>query len=332
VGLFDKVKQGLKDTTGLGLDAEEQYQRAYTNGVLIQRYDKAVEFFEKAIEKCTKENGSPELTSRARANAAIYRLIHSRDKSKISEVIQSLHAVPEIEQIGTDKELVAPDTWIAELKALQLEHAAEGTQDLIERRTAYSQASDLLMGIGPRELTFVEKLGFEGPKDKASLRAFYCGAQSDYNAALVDMLTSPTQAEDHLHKAGLRFRQAQATTWADQVDAIRENVQTKRHCYICNREMQGKGIFFDYYPATVENYNKSVLKNLNHDMAMVDTDNHVTLCTVCGSTIEREADKYATERMNELREWVTPILEKHQEWLANHESRIDRLESLAHRH
>ncbi len=96
--------------------------------------------------------------------------------------------------------------------------------------------------------------------------------------------------------------------------------------------MQGKDIFYRYYPASIEKYHSNLIGNLKRDGGMVDKPGYVTLCTVCGSAIETQADKYATVRANEVREWAAPIFENHNNRINDLVEAVNRLNSLSHRH
>lgn len=331
MGLLDRVKQNIKETTGQGLGAQEQYQRAYQKGIFANNYEVAVDNFNKASIKFKEDNNS-EMMLRAQANSALYSLLVSWNWESLSEVIAILESLPEMERIGSDKEMVKTGPFAIELKALQLEHQAENTEAIGEKKQAYAQASDLLMALSMERLTFAEKAGPSGPVDKALLRAYYDGALSDYYGALTEVAISPARAHDYLQKSAVRFRQAGAAEWSSKVEAYMDQVKMKRHCWICGREVQGRNIFYQYYPAKVEQYHKKLLETSEGDIGMLDTEGSVTLCTVCGSAIEKQADIYSTKRENEIREWMTPIIQNYEKAIEDHSQRLQQLEKLAHSH
>jgi len=328
---FEDTKKGIEVTTGFNLKATEHIDRAYTKGVFIKDYKSASKDFLKASEKFNKDNNA-EMELHARANSAIYGILGSRDRSNMSELIALLEMLPEIEQIGSDKNIIGTTPLVTELKAIQLEFQAEQTQATGEKKQLYAQASDLLMTMGAEVLSFADKLGLSGPTDKALLRAYYYGAMSDYYSALTEAAVSPSYAHDYLQKSAVRFRQAGTPDWEAKVEGYLDQIKAKRHCWMCGREMQGRNIFYQYYPARTAQYHKNLIENSGGDAGMLDTDSSVTLCTVCGTAIENQADLYAIRRTNELREWVTPILDNHKEILENHSKLLNELASLAHRH
>lgn len=332
MGFLDKMKQGLKDATGLGLDVQEQYKRAYEKGVLIKDYAAATKNFSKAAEKA-QEAGDEETMKHARANAAVYKLLADKGFGDLRAAIEALEAIPEIEQIGTDQETVPTGPWVAELTALEAEAQADDKdKDLGSRRDGYLKASELYMKIGSAPLAFVDKFYEVGPREKAMERSYYVGAYADYFGAQLAVLASPQSAEDSLHKASMKFRQAKSDQDAKMSDDYLENVKAKRHCWICGREMQGHEIHYYYYPATVHAFHKEQVKAANEDVGMVDRDDSVTICTVCGTAIENQANRYATLRANEVKEWAGQNFDRVFSKLSSIESRLSHVESMAHRH
>jgi len=332
MGLLDKMK-GLGKEMGIGLSAQEQYLRAYEKGVLLQppNYSSAAKHFATASEKFLKE-GNQNMAQRARANAALYGLISSRDLSAIPEVIQVLEPVPEIERIGSRDEMIQTASLIAELTVLQWEYQAELSDSNANKKAEYTKAADGFMKLGTSPLQVAERLQVKGPTDKAMLRAFYCGALSDYYAALSVVMASPTQAHDFLQKAAAQFRQAMVTDWSKTVDEYIKQVSSKSHCWMCGREMQGRDLFYRYYPARTEEFHTHLLESSNEDLRMVDTPGNVTICTVCGSAVENQADRYATMRANEVREWAAAIFENHNKRINELVEAVNRLNQVAHTH
>ena len=330
MGFLDKMKHGIKDATGLGLDVQEQYKRAYEKGVLVKDYPAAVKNFQKAAEKA-QEAGDEETMKRARANAAIYKLLEDHTLDDLHSAIESVGAVSEIEQIGTDQESVQTGPWVAELSALEAEVIAFDNKDLAAKRDGFTKASELYMKVGSTPLAFVERFRQDGPKEKAMERSYYTSAYADYVSAQLAVLTTPQSAEDSLHKASMKFRQAKSDDGAKMSDEYLEKVQAKRHCWMCGREMQGKGIHYFYYPTVVHPFHKELLKSANDDVGMLDNEDSVTICAVCGTAIERQADRYATARANAVREWAAGQFERVDAQLNNIESRLSRVESMAHR-
>ena len=325
MGLMDKIGKGLKDATGLGLDAEEQYRRAYEKGVFMKDLGSAASNFLKAAEKFDKD-GNTGRAAQARANAAVYALVDTKNTAGIPEVIDSLKEVGEIEQLWTDKETVDTKTWVNELSAYHAELTADESEDFAEKRSQYKSGADSMLALGTAPLTFAEILEVEGPREKALTRSYYYSGLSDYYDAHMLVYSVPADAESSMQKALMRFKQTNEADMCANVEALLNKIKAKRHCWMCGREMQAEEFHFSYYPADVYEYHKGQIKSKNEDTGMLDRDDSVTICTVCGTAIEKQADRYATARANEVREWASEKFSQVASTLNNLESRLSRVE------
>lgn len=329
MGLFDKAKGLVKDAAfhaGVFLSAKEEYSRAYQKGVFLQppNYESAIKDFASAAEKFAKENNN-EMVARAKANAALYTLVLRGDKGQIAATMSALGALSEIERVGSQQEMVPTAPLISELTALSVEIAAGNNATNDGKAAAYKQAADVLLPLGGTEPQFVKRLGFEGPTDKAVNRAYYYMAMSDYYLALSVLHETPEQTQDYLQRSENLFKQAQVNDWAMKTHALVDDVRLSRHCWMCDREVQGRNIYYKHYPAQTTKYFGHIVEKLKQDQNMLEERGTVTLCTACGTAIEAQADEYAKKRVQELREWVTPILEQHAETLSAHERKLEKL-------
>ena len=185
-----------------------------------------------------------------------------------------------------------------------------------------------------KQLRLLERLRDIRPfdQDRRSALGRSLMFQGYYYSALSVVLSSPVQAHDQMQKAASCFRQAMVTDWSKTVDDYIAKVSSKSHCWMCGREMQGEDVFFKYYPAETEEYHSQLLESSNEDLRMIDNTGHVTVCTVCGSAIENQADRYATMRADEVRAWADQLFQQTNEVLMNHSERLRSLERVAHRH
>ena len=323
----------LKDVSGIGLNAEEQFRRAYEKGVFLQPpdYDGAIKWFTESAKNFSKE-GKTDRADRANASAALYRLIAQHSRDLIGPTIDALRKLPEIERPGSQTETVPTSQMIAELSGLEIEHQAESVADPKEKATRYKQAADLFMPNGSRELLFADKLSYPGPTDSFTKRAFYCMAASDLHSAEAVIYEFPDQALDFFQRSVSLYRQAQQSQQEAEITSRIQRVQTKRHCWMCNREMQGNGLFYRYYPAGVAPYHRHLVNQLKQDTGMVETDGAVTLCTVCGTAIEQQADAYALLRSKEVREWAVPIFDSHAAAINTLQEAVRELQRHSHSH
>jgi hypothetical protein len=99
MGLFDNLKMA----TGLGLDPQETYRRAFEKGVLlgVSRFDEAATMFKEAAEKLRGVDAA--LSQRASANACVYGFLATRDPQMAAEAVRVLRAIDKVEVPGTDR-------------------------------------------------------------------------------------------------------------------------------------------------------------------------------------------------------------------------------------
>ena len=324
MGFLDKVK----DATGIGLTADEQYRRAYEKGVFLQPpdYSAASKHFSAAAEKFRKD-GNVAWADRAEANALMYRLVETRDFALLSPLQRSLERIGEIERPASQEETVATLALIDELRALQSERRGETAVDLAAKASEYRTAAVLVTRLGTMPLTFADRLGLKGPTDKALARGAYYDALADYHSALDTIANSPEKAQDGFHRAAVGFRHAQQPDLVDMVEAQIEDISAKRHCWTCGREMQGRNHHFRYYPAAITPYYREVVDARKEDAGMLDRGDSVTLCAVCGSAIERQADAYASRRASEVQAWAQELFATQSAEIAAIRSRVSSLES-----
>ncbi len=329
MGLLDKVK----DVTGVGLGAKEQYARAYEKGVFLQPpdYAAASKHFLTASEKFEKEANAG-MARRAKLNSLMYDLARTKSNDLISPLIKAMDRVPEIERIGSQKDLIPTDPLIVELKSYELELQALAKDNPNEKMELFKSAGNTLITLGTGQLYFAEYLNLDGPVNRAMTRSAYYTAMSDYFMALTAIDHSPEDAHDYLQKATVGFSQAEDKEWMAKSQIYVTKVGSKRHCWMCDREMTGEDFFYSYYPATIKPYHKKIVESLKQDSGMVDERGRVAVCTVCGTAIENQADRYAQKRMKELKEWIEPILNNINSNISNLNQRVEHLEKLAHRH
>src|ERR1035438_9453518 len=90
MGFLDKVK----GVTGVGLNPDESYHRAFEKGVLLGDYQAAGDLFAKAAAKY-EEAGQSDEVHRARANQCLYSFVVSKAIGDIGEVVRHLDAISE---------------------------------------------------------------------------------------------------------------------------------------------------------------------------------------------------------------------------------------------
>ena len=83
-GIFDKVRH----TTGLGLNENELYERAFTKGVLLHDFKKAADIFQDAARKFS-ESDNQAMAAQASANAMLYHYLAIGQTNNLSALIQT---------------------------------------------------------------------------------------------------------------------------------------------------------------------------------------------------------------------------------------------------
>ena len=230
MGLFDKVKNVGKEM-GIGLDANEQYNRAYQKGVLLQppNYSDAAKHFANAAEKFQKD-GNAGMVQRANVNAMLYELVSTGNKALLTNIIKAVEPLSEIERLGSQTEMVSTEPLMIELTALNLEAQADSVEKHEEKANHYREASAVFYKLSGASLLLTDKLNVPGPADKAMNRAAFCEAFADYNDALGVVMESPAAAEDNLNKAKISFQQASIPDWVEKVDAYIQQLHANMTC------------------------------------------------------------------------------------------------------
>jgi len=138
---LDKMK-GVGKEMGIGLNSNEQYNRAYQKGVLLQppNYSEAAKQFAAASEKYLKE-GNQGMAQRAQANALLYELVATGNQTLVPDTIKALEPLPEIERLGSQTEMVPTNPIVVELTALSYEIQANKDESNESKAQKYREAS-----------------------------------------------------------------------------------------------------------------------------------------------------------------------------------------------
>lgn len=322
MSLFSKFKETAKDATGIGLNADEQYQRAYEKGVFLrpQEYQTAVKWFLASAEQHT-QNGNSAAALRAQANAAIYELLRTKDLGDAIEAVRVVSQLEEIECVGSNTEMMPAKTLADEIQVLVTEVQAMNA-DSATRSERLKAASDLLFSLRNATPQVLPFLCSKGPLDSFTKRAFYCLSLSEESQAAAMINEFPDKALDEYFACLAHVRQASDTELEQKLTKVIGQLQVKRHCWMCGREMVGNGIYFKFYPSRTTKYHHRMLADTQDDTAMIDSDGSVCLCSVCGSTIELQANSYAVARATEVRQWAAEIFDQHQRSIETLQSEI----------
>ncbi len=331
MGLMDS----LKKATGIGLNANEHYDRAYEKGVLLgpANYPKAIELFQIAATKAA-EAGDGLTQTRAQANAALYAFVTTGTEQSLESLRRTLPSLPEIEQIGQRTETMPTAPLLAEVEARLVEcelSKAHGAGHTTLSR-AHARCADAFGKLATAPLITYRYHASDQHRETAVSRFFYHQGMSSWHQATAVIAADPEAAAEHMAKALSAFGQcgdehaSQAQTWLT-------NCRLKRTCWICHREFQGATVHFRSFSSAVTPYAETVVRQLGQDTFTMDLERGtVTVCGPCGSLVENVADEYATRRTQELREQVTEAIDNVSQVIAALAARLERVESVAHRH
>ena len=330
MGLMDS----LKKATGLGLNANEHYDRAYEKAVLLgpANFPKAVELFDAAAKKA-EEAGDRQLATRARANAALYGFITSGGNQYLQQLRDTLPSLTELERIGSKSEMMPSSSLLAEVEArLQESGLPQGGSSpaIVNAHKACSQAFQRFFNA---PLVTYQYQHSDEHRETAQSRFFLHSGMASLHEAMLAVPSNPETAAENMAKALSAFRQCRDDTRAQTAEIWLTNCRQRRTCYLCHREVQGATIHFRTFPASISPYVVGVVKTLGQDPSTLDaTSGTMVLCEPCGSVVERIADRFAAERVQELRQELTPVLEQHQQAIVQLANRLADLEKVAHHH
>src|SRR5579859_3360353 len=295
-GFFDKVRH----TTGLGLDHNELYNRAFEKGVLLNKFQDAADIFDKAAKKYS-ELGDQQMAVQANANSLLYRYLASGDASVIGPLIQTLGALPQIEEIGSQTNTIPTGPLCAELDCRMVENAIVQSQDdVIRSRDLHKLARDKFQAILRNPLNTYQYVPTrDGHNDRAEMRYFFHSGMHQFYEAMMKKDNDPSSASDDLSLANQAFRRCNDQIWSQKVTILLENWRVSRTCWICHREMQGSDLHFTMCRAVVTPYTKRILETLKQDPSAMSMDGRIAVCTPCGSMVTfkavEEADKVRQE-------------------------------------
>lgn len=321
--LWGKVKQA----TGIGLDGPTSYQRAFEKGVLLGNYGSAAGMFRDAAEKLTRESDTA-LAARAAANWRLYEFLAQPNVGLLAPLRDALSQTPEIEQIGSQMEVMPTAPLVEELNVRIVEsRVPQGPPSAVI--TGHEQAKKALEAILDRDLILYRTapLPGEGPLVETAMSRYYWHhGLSYFNAAIAKVDADPAAAANDAAAATQAFQQAGDGENQQRADEYARNLQVRRTCWMCRRELQGLGTYINWYPSALTPYIVSVLERANQDQGSIDVSHGVVvLCTPCAAVVERRADEIAQRRVHEVR---TELLQH----IGQLEVAVTELQRLAHKH
>ncbi len=339
MGFFDSIKKA----TGLGLNAEEHYTRAWEKSVLLgaAKYGEAVALFQAAAAKAD-EAGDPALAQRARANAHLYGFVATGKAEHLVKLREQLDGLEQIEQVGSRNEAISAADLAAELDARLTEAAATGVseRDHAARVKAHGAAASAFKRIFANPLLTYRYHSPDQHKESAQSRYFLHEGLAAWHAANVAAGRDPDAASGELSRAMQHFNQAGDESWSQRTNGWSVKLKKRRTCWVCHREFQGEDLHFETVSAEVTPYALAVIAHLGQDVHSLDpAQQQAVLCAPCASVVRGLADIIAQRRTEELRSEMNVKFGQMVEAITDLQgavrtlaSRISSLESVAHRH
>src|SRR5579864_4601853 len=302
MGLIDKVK----GVTGLGLNPDEAYRRAYEKGVLLAKYDAASDLFAKAAEKYEAASHA-EQANRSRANQFLYSYLLSRDPSFIDRILPHLRQIEWIEDIGSQADRIRAAELVLELEARKLEDAAFASQnEPALAHVLHTNTAQKFHGLLRAPLRTYSLIPAAIGTESAEERYFLHQGYSSFHQALDIQHRDPIAASERLREAVMGFRRAKQREKGG-IGEIAEGLLAKlrliRNCWFCHREVQGLGLHIDYYPASIAPYLRALVEKMGQDATTLSSDNRaIAVCGPCASMIQFQAERYAQAQVDLLRQ------------------------------
>jgi hypothetical protein len=319
-GIFDKVRH----TTGLGLNENELYERAFTKGVLLHDFKKAADIFQDAARKFS-ETGNQAMAAQASANAMLYHYLATGQTNNLSALIHTLHSLQQIESIGLPGEMMPVEPLCAELDCRMVEAIiAQALDDVVRLRDLHKLASAKFQAIIPHPLiTYAYIRSGDGHHENTEERYFYHHGMYQFYEAMIRKDSDPSAAAADLALAIQSFRRCNDQSWLQKVTTLLENWRISRTCWICHREMQGFELHFSMCRANVTPYTQRLLEVLHQDNSTVNlASTQIAVCNPCGSMVTFKAAAEA----DKVRQELTAKLEHAHTLIKNLESRVRQLE------
>lgn len=301
MGLMDSIKKA----TGLGLTPEQHYDRAYEKGVLLgpDKYGEAAALFQAAAAKAS-EVGNNSLQARALANAFLYEYIATGNAAKLELLREQLTQLQDIERIGTRSETMPAAVLAAEIEGRLIESqlfaAGPGSAG---RPLLHQRASEAFKKIFSESLCTYRFHARDQHAQTAQSRFFLNQGLMSWHEAILSVDQDPEAAAEHAGRALNAFRQCQDEGWSKQAETWLNRCRTKRTCWMCHREFQGLDVHVRNYPAKIAPYAVSVVTKLGEDATSLDRERgNLSLCTPCGTAVEKQAERYVDALRKEIAE------------------------------
>lgn len=310
----------------------ELYKRAFDKGVLLKKFNKAIEFFNEAGRKFS-EHGDQVMAAQAFANALLYQYLVTADPINLPSLLEALSRLQSIEKIGLPTETMPVELLRLELECRVIEaEIARAQNDTARLHDLHTRASDKFLTIIQYPLITYEYIeAKDGHNERAIERHFYHEGMRQYYEAREQAGSDPAAACDNLMRAKQAFQQCNDQPMLPVVAALLEKWRIKRACWFCGRVAQGQELHFWMSSASVTPYMKRAVGGPNRDGSSADLDNgQIAVCTPCRTMITtravEEADKVRKESEKAIKQ-LTAELQKANILIQALTNRVSQLEA-----
>jgi len=217
-GFLDKMRQ----TTGIGLNEAELYNRAYEKGVLLNDFNKAADMFNDAARKYS-EQGNQLMATQALANSMLYRYLITGNASILPPLLQVLNGLQQIETIGPERTMMPTVPLCAEIDCRMVETtiAQASTDDILRLRDLHKLAGEKFKAIMRNPLITYEYVkACDGHNERTDERYFFHNGMYQYYEAMTRKDSDPAAAADDLSLAMQSFQRSNDQRWVQSVKVL----------------------------------------------------------------------------------------------------------------
>ncbi len=301
--------KGLKRALGAAA-AEEYYQHGLAE--LEQgRRQEAIQAFELAAKKAGDE-GKSELRHRALAAVALHQFIGDGDLAKLKSVRAMLDGAGWIERPGDPADHVPADQLVAEIDGRLAAAQANGVSLPSELSDVHKAAADAFgRCLDHRLVTYPHHHHGDRHVHTGRGRHFFHTGLMYYHGAEALLDRDPDGAGKMFGRAIAAFAACEDEEWQEESASRLKRVQTRRTCWVCQREFPGEGDYYLTVPASVTPFVKSEAARTGADASSIDVDRRqVVLCRVCRSLIDIRLESHVRAKFDELRAWTKALVDQ----------------------
>lgn len=300
--------KGLKRAIGAA-PAEDYYEHALLALDQGRRSD-AVQAFEQAAKKAGDE-GRSELRDRALASADLHRFIQDGDLGRLRTLKGHLAGAGWIERPGDRADRVASDPLVAEIEGRLAGVASNSatSEELSEVHKAAAEAFGRCLE--HRLVTYPHHHSGDGHVQMGRDRHLFHTGLMYFHAAEALLDRDPDGAGKMFGRAIAAFAGCEDDEWQEASASRLKRIQTRRTCWVCQREFPGEGDYYDTVQASVTPFIKEEAARVGQDASSIDVDRRqVVLCRVCRSLVDIRIESKLRARFTELQTWAKALVEE----------------------